>query len=174
MIIAISGFSGTGKNTLGEKLAQKYNLKHIQFSFKDIAKKENKSLLEVQKEANLDFSYDKKLDEKIINEAKTGNCVITTWLAPWMIKECDLRIWLFAPLDVRVERIAKRDNMTINDAKNHVLARDRDNIERYKRVYSIDITDQSIFDICLNTSLYSPDELFSVVKHLIKVKKIKE
>ncbi|MEM3422639.1 MAG: cytidylate kinase family protein [Candidatus Bilamarchaeaceae archaeon] len=169
MIIAVWGFTGSGKNTLGELLAKSLGYPVISPTFKDIAAKEGISLMEFQKKAELDHNIDKKFDELLKEQvaATKGNCVVTTWLGPWMVK-ADLRIKINVPLDVRAARVAKRDNISLEEARKHVEERDRQNIERYRKVYGIDITDDSIFDLQLDGEKNSPEELLRQVLYFIK------
>lgn len=172
MIIAVSGLTGSGKNTLGELLAKELGYKLICPTFKDLALKEKISLMEFQKKAEKDENIDKKFDA-VLKEmvAKTnGNCVITTWLGPWMV-DADFRIKVSAPLEIRAERVAKRDGMTVAQAKKHVKERDDNNQKRYKKVYGIDIYDESKFDAVLNSGIYKPEQLLKMSLKMIKSKR---
>ncbi|MGC9005839.1 MAG: (d)CMP kinase, partial [Candidatus Micrarchaeia archaeon] len=122
-IITISGFAGAGKTTLGKLLAKKLRYRFIAPTFKDLAKKEGISLMEFHRRAEKNPNIDRKFDNYIKKEARKGNCVIATWLAPWMVKN-SLKIWVFAPLEARARRLAKRDGMSISAAKMHILARE--------------------------------------------------
>jgi cytidylate kinase len=159
MIICISGLSGSGKNTAGRLVAKKLGLKEVQFSFKKIASKKKISLMELQKIATGDESYDKKLDAEIVKKAEKGNCVVTTWLGPWMVKNADLRVWLDVSESERARRVANRDKMSHDDALKHIRERDRNNWERYKKYYDIDIHDHSIFDLVIKSDSLSPEQV---------------
>lgn len=165
-IITISGFAGAGKTTLGKLLAKKLNYRFIAPTFKDLAKKEGVSLMEFQKRAEKDPSIDRRFDSYIRKEARKGNCVIATWLAPWMVKS-SFKIWVYAPLEARAKRIAKRDGISISAAKSHILAREESNRRRYKKVYGIDIMDYSIFDLCFNTKTFRPREIADIVMRVV-------
>jgi cytidylate kinase len=166
MIIAISGLSGSGKNTLGKKLAKKLGYRLVCPTFKDLAKNEEISLLEFQAKAEADPDIDRKFDDHLKKEASAGNCVVTTWLGPWMV-EPDIRIWVFVPDEIRAQRLAKRDGISVDKALEHIRVRDNNNRNRYKTVYGIDIDDHSSFDICLNSGIYSPEELVEISMGLI-------
>ncbi len=169
MIIAISGFTGSGKNTLGKLMAQRMDYRHICPTFKDLAEKEGVSLMEFHRMAENDPEIDRKFDDFLKEESSKGNCVVTTWLGPWMV-DADLRIRLFANAKIRGERISERDEMTEEEAENHVLERDQRNIDRYLKLYGIDITDYQIFDLCLNSGVYKPEELLSISMDALKKK----
>ena len=169
MIIAISGLTGSGKNTLGEMLAKKLGYKLVCPTFKDLAAKEGVSLMEFQKKATKDPDIDKKFDALLKEQAAKGNCVVTTWLGAWMT-DADVRIKVFAPLETRAKRIAERDGMGLKEAMKHVKARDEDNRKRYLKVYGIDIYDDSNFDACLNAGIYTPEKLLDIVQSVIETK----
>ena len=172
MIIAVSGLSGSGKNTLGSLLAKKLGYTLVCPTFKDLAKAENIPLLEFQKKAEKDPNIDKKFDKLLKDQAKEGNCVVTTWLGPWMV-EPDISIWVFAPDKIRAKRLGDRDGMNIDEAMEHMSMRDSGNRKRYLNLYGIDIYDQSGFDICLNSGIYNPQELLEMVLKLIEINKKK-
>lgn len=165
MIIAISGLTGSGKNTLGELVAKELGYKLVCPTFKDLAKKEGISLMEFQEKAENDPNIDKKFDE-LLKEQAQGDCIVTTWLGPWMV-DADIKIKLSASAETRAERIAKRDGMELDQATKHVNERDERNRERYKRIYGIDIYDESIFDEILDSGRNTPEELLKMVLDII-------
>ncbi len=168
MIIAISGLTGCGKNTLGELLAEKLGYKMVCPTFKDLARIEGIPLMEFQKKAEKDPDIDRKFDGAL-KEMVKGDCVVVTWLGPWMI-DADVRIKLIAKDTVRASRIAKRDGMDEKQALTHVRERDKRNRERYLRLYKIDIFDDSVFDCCLNSGIYTPGQLLEMTLAIIKAK----
>lgn len=171
MIIAIAGLSGSGKNTLGELLAKELGYRVVSPTFKDLAEKEGISLMEFQKKAEKDPDIDRKFDA-VLKEQAARDCVVTTWLGPWMVG-ADVRIKVFAPLEVRAKRLTKRDSMTLKEAMAHVRDRDEANRKRYRKVYGIDIYDDSAFDALLNSGIYSPEELLKISLAVIDTKKKK-
>lgn len=169
MIICISGFTGSGKDTLGSLIAKKLGYRLVSPTFKDLAAAEGISLMEFQKKAEKDPDIDRKFDAELKRQAAGGNCVVTTWLGPWMT-DADLRIRVFASLEKRAERIARRDKMTEAQALDHIKKRDEQNRKRYKKLYKIDIDDDSLFDAKLNSGIYSPQELLAIVLAIIEEK----
>ncbi len=163
MIIAISGMSGSGKNTVGEKVAKALRLRTVEYTFKDYARERGISLMEFQKLANQDSSIDRDFDRRLVANASRGNCVVTTWLGPWMVKKASLRVWLEAGERVRAKRISKREGMPAPKALAHLRKRDRDNIARYKKLYGINIQDRGVFDVIVNTEGFLPDEIAGIV-----------
>lgn len=168
MIIAISGMSGSGKNTVGEIVAKKLGMRTIEYTFKDYAKEMGIDLMEFQKMARKDEKIDKEFDKRQVTAANKGNCVITTWLGPWMVKKANLRIWLDANEETRARRISGRETMTKAQALAHLRKRDKDNVDRYRKLYGIDIRSREIFDIIINTEKFSPEEIADAIVAVAK------
>jgi len=173
MIIAISGLTGSGKNTLGELLAKELGYRLVCPTFKDLAAKEGMPLMEFQEKAGKDQDIDRKFDAALKEQAASGNCVVTTWLGAWMV-DADVRIRVFAPLKTRGERIAARDSMDVKEAMAHVKARDEGNRKRYGKLYRIDIYEDDLFDACLNSGIHPPDKLLEMTLAIIRAKKGQE
>ncbi len=173
MIIAVWGLTGSGKNTLGTLLAEELGYRMVSPTFKDVAKKEGVSLMEFQKMAEEDHRIDRKFDEVLKEECAKGDCVVTTWLGPWMI-DAAVRIKLYVPDKERANRIAARDKMSVEEALEHIKERDENNRQRYKAVYNIDIANEDIFDVCLNGGIYTPEKLLQIALAVIRTKTGKE
>jgi CMP/dCMP kinase len=170
MIIAISGLTGSGKNTLGELLAKRLGYRLVCPTFKDLAAKEGISLMEFQEKAAKDPDIDRKFDALLKEQASPGNCVITTWLGPWMV-DADVRIKVKVADKIRAERIAKRDSMTLVQALEHIKKRDGQNRERYRKLYGIDIDDEKKFDAVLDGARNPPQKLLEMALTIINSKK---
>ena len=171
MIIAISGLVGSGKDTVAKLIAQKLDIKHINFTFKDAARQMGIPLMEYHEYAKKDVSIDKEFDDLVIVEVKKQDCVVSTWLGPWLIKDADMRIWLEASLEERAKRISGRDCMTLPEAIDHIKKRDAHNRARYHRLYNIDIiTDRSVFDLVINTESFPPEGIAKIIECAVEEK----
>jgi cytidylate kinase len=167
MKIAIGGLTGSGKNTLGQMIAEKLGYRLVCPTFKDLAAKQGIPLMEFQKKAEKDPGIDRKFDALLKEEAGKGDCVITTWLGPWMI-DADIKILVYASDDIRARRISGRDKMDLAEARKHVKQRDDENRQRYKKLYNIDIFDQSIYDIAINNGKMSAQKTGEVALAIVK------
>lgn len=171
MRIAISGLTGVGKTTVSEIVARKLNVAHITFSMKDMARKMNISLIELQEMAKKDHNIDKKFDEVQLKEMEqVKDFVISTWLGPWLAKP-DLSVWLKAEDSERFVRVSKRDDSSIEEVKKYVLKKDEQNMERYMKIYNIDITEHSMFDLELDTTDLTPEQVADIIIKEYKEKK---
>ncbi|MEM4295195.1 MAG: cytidylate kinase family protein [Candidatus Anstonellales archaeon] len=163
MKVAISGLAGSGKTVFAKALHSAIkdrglDVKLMVPSFKDIAAQLKMSLAEYESIAQKDFRVDRLFDEKIREQfSKEQNVIMASWLAIWNV-EADLKIFLHAPLEVRANRIAKRDSIPIESAKAYVLDRDYRNRARYMAVYGIDIYNAAdIVDAVLNSARLTLD-----------------
>lgn len=166
MIITVSGPHGTGKSTYATRLASALRLRHVSAGalFRRIAKEKQMSLEELGEVALKDPSIDKLVDEKTSAQARKGNVVLDGQLTGWILKDkADLRIYLTAPENVRLERIARRDKLSLEMATAQTRAREAVQSERFRRYYGFNVDDRSIYQLVLDTSLGSIDDIAKVL-----------
>jgi cytidylate kinase len=75
----------------------------------------------------------------------------------------DLKVFLTAPLEVRAERVARRDGVSFREALEEILKREYVQWERFKRLYGFDASDTSSFDMVFNTDLFAPEEIAEII-----------
>jgi CMP/dCMP kinase len=166
MIITVSGPHGTGKSTYAARLAKALRIRHVSagFLFRKIAKERRVSLEELGKLALRDASIDRLVDERTIREAETGDVVVDGQLAGWMLKaKADLRIYLTAPENVRLDRIAVRDRVPLRAARSQTRQRESVQRQRYLHHYGFQVDDVSIYQLILDTSLGSIKDIERVL-----------
>jgi len=172
MIIAISGKSGSGKDTVGRLVAKELGISVLSMTFKDLAKEKGISLMAFQELAAGDSGIDKAFDGLLEKRAyEQRDCVVTTWLGPWIIKRAELRVFLDAPEAVRAKRIAGREGITGQQALAHLRERDGQNKQRYLALYGIDIDDRKIFDMAVETADKTPEQIASLIVAKARKKK---
>jgi cytidylate kinase len=178
MIITVSGPHGTGKSTYAARLAAALRIRHVSAGtlFRRIARERKLSLENLGEKALEDSSIDKLVDKRTIAEAEKGNVVVDGQLAGWVLKDqADLRIYLTAPEDVRLERIAKRDKVTVQEARMQTQQRESVQQKRYSRHYGFQVDDRSIYHLVLDTSLGSIQDTAKVlVSAAIMVRRAKK
>ncbi len=174
MIICISGLSGSGKNSVGSLVAKKLGLRLVNPTFKTLAAKKKMDLLDFHKKAEAEHRIDKDFDKRLMAAATKGNCVVTTWLGPWMVKNADIKVWLYAPRAARAARVALRDKMGPEEALRHINERDESNRLRYLDIYKIDIYDHSGFDIVINSRNFMPSQSAAIIAQAATEKMAKQ
>lgn len=174
MKIVISGKIGSGKTTVAKLLSSKLGYKYISMGdiFRRIAKERKLSIIELSKLAEKDPSIDREIDEKQKEIAeKEDNIIIDSRLGAWLIN-CDLKICLIAPLEVRARRVAEREGIRYEEALREIIERERSEMLRYKKYYNIDINNIEVFDLIINTSKFKPEEICEIIYNVVKKFKI--
>lgn len=161
--IAISGKSGCGNTTVSTLLAEKLNLPCINYTFKNLAKEMDISFEEIVQRAKTDFSFDKIVDRKQIELAEKQSCVLGSRLAIWLLKKADVRIYLKASAEKRVERIFAREGGVFEDLKIFTIERDAEDSRRYKELYNIDNENYRFADIIVNAENMLPNAIVSMI-----------
>jgi cytidylate kinase len=133
--IVISGWPAVGKTTIACKLAEEFDITMYNGGdiLKMLAEEENKGYsvkrddwwdtTEAKKfmeERKLDPSFDKKVDEKLIQIVKKGGAVITSYTLPWLVLEESviiIKFWLRGSPENRAKRMSNRDGISLAEAK---------------------------------------------------------
>ncbi|WP_440060039.1 (d)CMP kinase [Thermogladius sp. 4427co] len=168
--IAVSGPPGSGKTTQARKIAEEYSLVYYSAGsiFREIAKRRGVSIEELSYIALKDPSIDIEIDKKTYHLSLEDNIVLDGHLTAWIASDLvDFRIYITAPLHVRVSRIAARDNKPYEEALRETIVRESIQKKRFFEFYGIDVTDLSIFDLVIDSSNLSVEETFLVIKSSI-------
>ncbi len=173
--IVISGMASSGKSILAKMLAEHYKIEYVCGGdmLKEMARKEgynptdnwweSEEGLEFLKKRQNNEEFDKMLDKMLIERAKKGNCVITSWALPWIWKK-GIKIWLKANPTIRAKRMAKRDGISYEEALKYIEKRDKENTKLYKNLYGYVLNrDLYVFDLVINTDNLSPKTIKEIV-----------
>ncbi len=169
IIITISGPHGTGKSLHSKELSRRFGLRLISSgkNFREKAARLGLSLDELSDLAGKDRSIDIELDSNVVKEAKKG-VVVDGLLTGWLLRnEAHIRIYLTAPLEERIRRIAVRDGRSMKDARRETLKREGAERERFKFYYNIDVDDLSVYNVILNTSLVEIGSMKRILRELV-------
>lgn len=170
--IAISGKSGCGNTTVSKLLSEKLNVKMINFTFRSLAEETGLSLPEIIEKAKTDDSFDITVDTRQVEMAKEDSCVLGSRLAIWMLKEADIKVYLYANDETRAKRILNREGGDLEEIANFTRMRDNQDSNRYMKLYNIDNNDYSFVDLEIDTSLYNPEEIVNKIIDFLLEKKL--
>jgi cytidylate kinase len=169
MKICISGLTASGKTTVSEALALKMKIKHVQNSYKEHLRG-NVNMSGFIDAA--DEKFVKSFDMKTIEMASKEDCVVSTWLSPWLVKDADLRVWIYADIGTRIKRYMERETLASEqEAGKRVSETDDSAIASFKKFYNIDINEHSDFDLQINTGKISVESAVDIISLALKDKK---
>ncbi len=184
MTIIISGMAASGKTTLAHRLAKKYDLKLYAGSdaLKDFARRrgynpegndwwDTKDGMEFLDERNRDHNFDKEVDKIMMEKAKDGNVVMTSWTLPYL-GAAGIKIWLDASKATRSKRMAKRDSISFEEARKIIDERDEKNTTLYKSVYDFILGEKlkENYDIIVECNNMDEEQVFDKVVKTIEEK----
>ena len=171
MLITVSGPAGSGKSTLAQSLADALDYDHVSGGdiFRTLADERELTPLELNRAAEDDDQIDRDLDRRLRDiAAERDDLVLESRLAGWMAGDyADIKLWLTAPLDVRADRIAQRENKPFEQARTETQERSRSEAKRYEEYYDIDFSDRSIYDLSINTARWDPQGTLSIALHAV-------
>ena len=113
---------------------------------------------------DVDYQIDQALREKISNPET--HMAVESWIAGWNARGLKhvLKVLLMCDDALRIDRVVNRDNVTVEEAKEHLRKREDANIGKWKRLYGVDdFWDPKYYDLVLNTYSHGPGETLEVV-----------
>lgn len=161
--IAISGKSGCGNTTVSTLLSEKLGVKLINYTFRQLAAEKGLTLAQVIEKAKTDDSFDVYVDNHQVELARAEPCVLGSRLAIWMLKEADLKVYLYASDDTRAKRILNREGGDLQEIKDFTAMRDSEDSRRYLKLYQIDNNKYDFCDLIIDTANYNPGQIVSII-----------
>lgn len=168
MTIAVSGKSGCGNSVVSAELAKKHRYTLINYTFREYAQEHGLRFADIHALAKKDTTIDKYIDTHQAELSQKGRCVVGSRLSIWKVPDPDLRVYLKAPLWVRAQRIARRENLPQIVSFIRTLVRDRRDRLRYRHYYGIDINDYAFVDLIVDVKKHSVADVIDIISHKIE------
>lgn len=177
MIITITGDIGAGKSTVAKILAKNldYSYRYTGNYMREMAERRSISLEELGEIAKTDSSIDREIDDWQIKIGKE-DCIVLDARIGWYFVPNSRKVFLSCDERVAAERTFQDKSSTRNvetrvasieaemqkNRKRRACER-----ERYMKHYGVDYLDMSNYDIIVDTSLLTPDEVAaSIIQRL--------
>lgn len=171
LFITVSGPPGCGATTLCDRLSEAIGCPYVSGGdiFRELAEENDISLNQQTAEADTSDSIDRALDNRLQQIAEKWAqsdkpFILESRLAGWLAgSHADLRIWLDAPDEVRVDRIDKRE-----ETQAEMRVREVSEAGRYQAYYDIALTDREFYDLQINTARWDKDGVFNLIRAAIE------
>jgi CMP/dCMP kinase len=115
--------------------------------------------------------FDKEVDARLLQKAKKGDVVITSYPVPWLTKD-GVKVWLAGSVRSRAERMSKRDGIPETKCKRILSVRDSENYKLYKKIYGIEFgKDLTPFDLVIETDAIDEARVAEIVIRYVRARR---
>ena len=165
-IITLTGDLGSGKSTVSKILCDRLNYDYIYTGKiqREIANRHQMTTLELNQYAETHPEIDEEIDATFQSLSNSTDLVVDSRLA-WFFISKSYKVFLKTDINVAVSRIIgdlQRKNEKYSseeEAANHIIARKASENKRYLDLYGADCSDLSQFNLVIDTSLITPEEV---------------
>ena len=168
-MISIAGDLGSGKSTVAKRLAETLNYSYFSTGslFRKLAAERGLDVLQLNILSETDKSIDKYVDDKLIaiNNGSEMNYVLDSRMA-WHFVPKSFKIYATVKPEIAAQRVlddkTRFNEPSASDLQERIKTLlERQNVEnrRYKDIYDVDCCDLVNYDLVIDTSDYSVDEL---------------
>ena len=174
--ITISGRIGSGATTLAVKLSEVLGWEMLEGGqiMRRINKEVGAGVIETNKRPDhFDLEYEEMV-KKILKEEK--NQIIQSHLAGFDVQEIEgvFKILVVCEddegndkKDIRIDRLVNRDKISVEEAKNEVVEREKRNLEKWRRLYADNddswvYWDKKYYDLIINTYSHNKEETLKI------------
>lgn len=186
MFITLTGELGSGKTTVAKILNQEYGFDFYSTGSiqREIAKDKGITTLELNKQMSNDINniYDKMIDDKTIEISHKNlekNIVFDSRMA-WHFVEKSFKVYVIVDSYIAANRVKMADRgeeeqyHSIEEASKSLLKRKQLEDSRFAKIYSVNITDFSNYDLVVDSTSISPNKLAKFVFEKAKNKNVKQ
>lgn len=183
--ITVSGRIGTGKTTLANHLAEVLGWDELDGGkiTRQFTKEKGFRIKDTEKRPDeFDLALEDRI-KKILKEEK--NHVIQSHLAGFDAQGIDgvFKILVICrneerkdKTSVRIDRLMNRDSISVKEAKEEVIEREKQNLEKFRRLYAKGDSnwvywDERYYDLVVNTYSLNQKEALNFVLKNLKLKK---
>ena len=181
MIITLSGTAGAGKTTIANMLVEELGLNHYYMGGirRKVAKEKGITIDEFNKLGEKDPSTDKMVDDYLVKLGKTEDDFIAEGRTSAHFIPDSLKLFIKCDVKKGAERILNQlkteeteRNENISDSVEQKADDLRERFEsdklRYEKYYGINVYDESMYDLVLDTTDLTIEQSYKTVLDFIK------
>lgn len=171
MRILLSGLSGTGSTTAAKRIAADLGLEYVYGGaiFRAMARDLGIPLEELVESLERNPEREREVDDRLVEIGAGQDDILIEsrtigWLLPRNIPA--IRIWLTCDLEERLRRVEAREHHS--RSPQNLLRREASDNRRYRALYGIEPEDFSPFDLVLDTTTLSVDEVVRQIETFVQ------
>ena len=174
--ITLSGELGSGKSTVANYLISKMPFKIVSAGllFRQLAAKHGMSAKEFNEFIENDPKYDHYVDDTMAELGRTDEKIIFDSRMAWHFVPSSFKIYLYVDVDTATDRIFNdvgRVSESYSDkatARQEIIDRRKSELLRYQNFYHCNLDDYNNYDLIVDTSHASRDEVNELVFNSFK------
>lgn len=176
--ITLAGSLGSGKSSVGKKLARKLGIDFISTGeiFRTIGKVSNLNALQTNLAAETNSNIDAEVDARIVELAESDKSFVLDSRMAWHFVPDALNIYLYASINTAAERVfadATRDTEqyeSIDIATDKLVQRRQSECARYQRLYNVDIDNIDNYSLFIVTDGAGVDDIVTLILDVLDKK----
>lgn len=180
MYITITGELGSGKSTVAQLLCDKYGFTKYSTGTiqREIAKEKGITTLELNQLMSNDVNneYDAMIDNKTIEISRNniGKDIVYDSRMAWHFVEESFKVYVTVDIHVAANRVIMADRGqeehydSLEEAAKSLIKRKQLEDSRFAQIYSVNTTDFDNYDLIVDSTVLSPDELAKFIMEKAK------
>lgn len=184
MIITITGLPGSGKTTIAKMISEYYKIPW--YSMGDLrgkmALERGMTLDELNKLGEQEIFTDKEVDDYQTKLGQSGESFVIDSRLSWHFIPNAYKIFLDVEPTVAAGRVMnapregredEKPHTSVEEAKTAMAERVASDQRRYQKYYNLDILDRVHYDLAIDTTNKTPEEILTIIISSIKMTPLK-
>lgn len=171
MIITISGRPGSGKSVVAKRVAKALALDHVSAGdfMREMAAERGMSILELSRSAEKRDVIDREIDARTARLAEERSDFVMDARLGWRFAPRSVKVFLEVRPEIAAQRIydarrgSEHENVTLDQTRAAIESRTESERKRYLSYYDLDYTDHSHYDLVVDTSEKTIDEVVATI-----------
>lgn len=171
MIVSISGRPGSGKSAVAIRVARRLGLTHVSAGdfMRQMAEERGMTILELSRTAEDGDSIDREIDARTVRLGEEGDDFVIDARLGWHFLPKSFKVFLEVDPNVAAQRIygagraAEQENTDLEETRRAIESRIESEASRYHDYYGVDYADHAHYDLVVDTSEKSVEEVVEVI-----------
>lgn len=171
MIITISGRPGSGKSAVATRVARALGLRHVSAGdfMREMAAERDMSILELSRSAEERDAIDREIDARTARLAEESSDFVIDARLGWHFVPDSVSVFLEVRPEVAARRVyeaqrgSEHENVDLDQTREAIESRTESERKRYLNYYDLDYTDYSHYDLVVDTSEKTIDEVVAAI-----------